>query len=303
LYQLEAEAARQPKVLQTFSRSKFSRAPPGTVFVGAGDSYAAALAGFYASRGKCIALDPYALASEPGTAAGAEVVFISVSGRTSGNVRAASRVRGLASKITVLTAVEGSALAKSADEVVVLPMDYLPKWPGILSFSLSALAVLKMVGASDPCDFRRAFTWAKADCKKLALARGTTYLLGNWLGHAAALYVAAKAYEVLGARSHAEALEEFSHMELFSLGAADSVGIFADFDPDRVGARLSEALTKEGYSSTLVPARGGSQTEKFYHSVFTGQLCVLAEAQRSGIDKPRFLTAKRRLRVSDSMIY
>ncbi|MDG6983136.1 MAG: hypothetical protein JRN28_01060 [Nitrososphaerota archaeon] len=303
LQRLESEVAGQPGALASYAKARLPSAPAGSIFAGAGDSYAAALLGFYASRGRCIALDPYTLASEPEAARGVEVFFISVSGRTSSNALALSRVKRVAKKTTLLTADDGSPLARGADEIVRLPMSYAPRSPGILSFSLSALAVLKVVGAAAPCDFPATLERAKADSKSPSLATGTTYFLGNSLAHAAALYAAAKVYEILGRRAQAEALEEFSHMELFSLGRSDAVNIFSAFDPDRMSGKLKRALAAEGFASAAVPARGMSATEHFFHCVFVSQLWCLAEARRAGIAAPRFLTEARRLRVSDRMIY
>ena len=300
---LLSEVVSQPEELAWYERARIRPAPPGSIFVGAGDSYAAALSAFYGSRGRCIALDPYTLASEPEVAHGAEVFFISVSGRISSNILALSRVKRIASKTTAVTAVDRSPLARGAGEVLRIPLKYVPRSPGLLSFSLTALAVLKMAGASGPCDFGQAFQRAKADFRRLSLAKGTTYFLGNSLGHAASLYASAKVYEVLGRRAQAEALEEFSHMELFSLRGSDAVNIFASFDPAGMAGKLRRALSKERFVSAVVPDRGRSAMESFFHCVFVSQLWCLAEAKRAGLTAPRFLAGARRLRVSDSMIY
>ncbi len=301
--ELVSEVARQPEELACYARASLPKAPSGSVFVGAGDSYASALLWFYASRGKCIALDPYTVASDPEVARGVEVIFISVSGRTKSNLLALSRVRRVARKTTAMTAVGRSPLAMGADEVVALPIDYVPRTPGLLSFSLSAMAVLRMVGATGSFDFQKIFERAKADSRRLSLAKGTTYFLGNSLAHAAALYASAKVYELLGARAHAEALEEFSHMELFSLRPSDSVNLFSCFDPGGMARRLSLALSREGYRAATVPVRGRAPLESFFHCVFAAQLWALAEAKRAGLVKPGFLEGAKRLRVSDSMIY
>ncbi|MDG6990049.1 MAG: hypothetical protein JRM99_01360 [Nitrososphaerota archaeon] len=303
MVELYSEVARQPETLEAFAGATLPRAPRGSVFVGAGDSYATALLGFYASKGRCIALDPYALASEPEVARGVKVIFISMSGRTKSNLLALTRIRRLAKGITVLTAVRESPLATGADSVVMLPFSYAPKSPGLLSFSLAALAVLRMVGVSGPSDFGEVFEGAKADYRRPSLAKGTTYFLGNSLGHAAALYASAKVYELLGGRAAGEALEEFSHKELFSLRPSDSVNIFSAFDPDHMAGSLRRALSNEGYNAAVIPARGHSELERFFHCVFVSQLWALGEARKAGLTKPKFLSEQRRLRVSDSMIY
>ncbi len=301
---LEAEVEGQPAVLSRFARTKLPKAAPGTVFVGAGDSYAAALAGFYASGGRCLALDPYSLAESPGIAAGLEVYFISVSGRTASNVLAARNVKGVARGMTAITAADGSKLATSADRVVKLPMAYEPRTPGMLSFALSLLAVLKISSGEGACDFGGAMRNARKESGSLTVSRkGITYFLGNSLAYPAALYAAAKAYEILGARSHAELLEEFSHLELFSLRKSDAVNIFSPFDSLGMSSKLSRALRKEGYESRVVADRGETKAERLFHAVFASQQWVLAMARTRGLDRPDFLSRRGRLRVSDSMIY
>ncbi len=301
---LAAEVEGQPEALSRFAGTRLRKAAPGAVFVGGGDSYAAALAGFYASGGRCLALDPYSLAESPGIAAGLDVYFISVSGRTASNVLAARRVRGIARGTTAITAVGGSKLASSADRVVRLPMTYEPRTPGMLSFALSLLAVLKISSGEGACDFGRAMHNARKDSGRLmASGKGITYFLGNSLAYPAALYAAAKAYEVLGARAHAELLEEFSHLELFSLRKSDAVNILSSFDQLGMSSRLSRALRKEGYESRVVAGRGETNAERLFHAVFASQLWVLARARERNLDRPAFLSGSGRLRVSDAMIY
>jgi len=303
MMELADEVKGQPEVLEEFARAHLPRAPPGSVLVGAGDSYAAALAGFYASKGRCIALDPYSLASDPEVARGVEVFLVSVSGKTASNVMAAKKVRGIAHEITVLTADPRSQLARIADSVVCLPMTYVPKTPGMLSFSLSLLAVMKIAGGSVSCDFRRALRAADRDRMKMGLGRGTTYFLGNALAQPATVYAAAKMYELLGARAHAELLEEFSHLELFSLTKADAVNIFSCFDPSGMAKKLAGALHAQGYEVCLIPARGASDADMLFHAVFVAQLSALKQAGEAGLRRPRFLGSGGRLRVSDVMIY
>jgi hypothetical protein len=300
---LRAEVEEQPAFLATFARTRIPKASKGAIFVGAGDSYAAALAGFYASQGRCIALDPYSLTSSPEIAKGLEVYFVSVSGRTASNVEAARRIKGVAKDIIALTSVEKSPLARLADKVFLLPLEYEPRTSGMLSFGLSLLAVLELSGLSGTPDFGLAMRNAKRDRGTLGLGKGTTYFLANAMGYAAALYTAAKAYEILGAKAHAELLEEFSHLELFSLARDDEVDAFSCFDPSGTAEKLAAALRKGGYSSTVIPSRGHTPAECLIHSVFVGQLGILDAASNAGLREPKFLSAGGRLGASDSMIY
>lgn len=300
---LAGEVARQPEILEKFAKSKLPRAPQGSIFVGAGDSYAAALAGFYASRGRCIAIDPYSLASAPEIAEGLEVFFISVSGRTASNLKAATKVRQLARGTTALTAVDGSQLAGLVDRVVRLPMTYAPRTAGMLSFSLSLLAVMEISSGDAHCDFRAALEKGEKDVWRISSGKGTAYFLGNSLAYPAAVYAAAKTHELLGAKAHPELLEEFNHLELFALDKSDVVNVFSCFDPLGMSAKLKKALTAQGFQSHIIPSRGASDIERLFHSVFAVQLSVLDQARKAGLSEPMFLSGGGRLRASDAMIY
>jgi hypothetical protein len=289
--------------LAKFAESKFPKARGGSIFVGAGDSFAAGLAAFYMSKGAFIALDPYSIGSFPDFAAGRDVYFVSASGKTSSNIAAARRVEGIARKTFAVTANEDSRLAQSVDKTVKLPMMLVPRTPGLLSFSLSLFAVLKIAVGDVSCDFGKAFRRAKEDSGTISFARGTTYFLGNSAAYAAALYAAAKTYEFLGTRAHAELLEEFSHLELFSLRKSDVVNVFGCFDPSGVGPRLRRALVERGFQAHLVLPRGSTDVGRLFHSVFVAQIAVLREAETSGLPGLGFLGATDRLQVSDSMIY
>jgi len=300
---ISAEVRGQPRALERFAQTLLPSASKGSIFVGAGDSYAAALAGFYTSGGRCIALDPYSLAENPEIADGLEVFFISVSGKTASNVAAAKRVARTARRTTALTADTASPLAGVTDRAISIPMTYAPKTPGMLSFSLSLLAVTRIAGEAGPCDFHRVFRLARQDRGSISSGAGTTYFLGNGLAYPAALYAAAKEYEFLGAKAHAELLEEFSHLELFSIGRKDVVNVFGCFDGSGMASRLVKALGGAGYQGRVVQGRGRTKVERLFHAVFVAQLSVLDRAKRAGFAEPIFLSSGGRLKASDSMIF
>ncbi len=302
LQTLSEEIRSQPEALSRFAKAKLPSAEGPAIFVGAGDSFAAALAAFYLSKGRCLALDPYTLAASPETATGREVYFISVSGRTVSNVRASAKVKKFARATASITADEDSRLAKSTGRVVKLPMEVAPRTPGLLSFTLSVVAALKISLGDASCDFVRAFKEAEGASKSVRFGKGTTYFLGNAAAHAAALYSAAKVYEFLGEKAHAELLEEFSHLELFSLTGSDSVNIFSYFDPDGIAKNLKRELGAE-YHLSIIPDGGHSDFESLFHSIFAVQLAVIRQAKVLGLEEPRFLGAAERLEASDSMIY
>ena len=130
-----------------------------------------------------------------------------------------------------------------------------------------------------------------------------SYFLGNHAAHGVAVYAAAKVYEFLGWRAHAELLEEFSHMELFSLTRGDTVNVFSCFDAGNTGKKLVKLLRRHQYRCALIEAWGKSEIENLYHSIFTSQLATLRSAELLGLQRPHFLDAKAQLETSDAMIY
>lgn len=302
LEKVVVEVKGQPETLTAFAGSKLEKVPAGTIFVGAGDSYAAALAGFYVSNGRCLALDPYSLWASPEMASGRDVVFVSASGRTSSNIAAAKRVKGVARRTWAVTADRRSELTRATDDIVKIPMRYVPKTTGMLSFSLSLLAVVRMSSSLGSCDFARALRWSRKRFGDFHFGRGTTYFLGNSVAFAVSLYAAAKGYELLGAKCHAELLEEFSHKEVFSLHKQDSLNVFASFDPEGMGEKLCRLLRSQGYEAKTMSG-DGSATERLFGSVFVAQLAALKESSTRGLTEPKFLSSGGSLAVSDSMIY
>jgi hypothetical protein len=111
----------------------------------------------------------------------------------------------------------------------------------------------------------------------------------------------AKVYEILGGRAQASLLEEFSHTSLFSLSASDRVNV-VESPNGRKGEKLHERLAKGGYSSSLVRLEGDA-VERLYLLVFSLQLATIDAARREGLESPYFLGAKKKMRISDEMIY
>ena len=292
----------QPSLLRSLPRRPLEEAEEGSVFVGAGDSYAAALCAFFMSPRRVQAFDPYSLSQSLDWARGRTVYIVSASGATKTNVELAKALKGVARRIVAVTCNPSSPLAREADEVVAMPFKPLPKSPGIFSFTLSLLTILRLSGAHAACDFARAASSAKLLAKKVSISRrGTTYIVANNEAYAASVYGAAKIYELLGRRAQAALTEEFSHMQLFSLAASDAVNIATSSNEPK-GMRLREALEDNGFSCSLLELPG-PRIERLFTLVFTLQLAAIEDAAARGLVHPYFLSARRKLRVSDRMIY
>ncbi|MGD0145418.1 MAG: hypothetical protein ABSB53_00995 [Nitrososphaerales archaeon] len=297
-------SARQPEILDSFLSETLPRAPPGSLFVGAGDCYVASSIASYLSSMRHRALDPYELISETGIARGRTTYFVTVSGNTTASISAARAAREVAKRRVAVAANTKGKIIDVVDEVIFIPCEYVPRLPGTLSFSLSLLALLKLTHGRFKCDFARVSSQARRDAKKLEFSdRGMTRFLGNNAAFPIGQYYALKMYEFLGARAQAERLEEFSHAPVFALRRHDAVNIFCAFDPFHVGQSLATSLRRSGFNAAAIPPFGSNSFEQAFYFIFLAQFALLERAKSQGRITPYFVGARSKLAVSDSMIY
>jgi len=270
------------------------------VLVGAGDSYCAAVCSSLLAGPRVAALDPFSLAQSPEWARRRPVYIISISGATSSNLELAHALKGMASTRVAITCDPGSPLAKEVDEVIRLPFKPLPKSPGIATFALSLAASLKMCGLDPDCDFHSALANGKKESRRVRISRGgVTHFTGNNEAYAISIYASAKVYELLGGKSQATLLEEFSHMPLFSLEQSDTVNVLGETGK---GERLATKLKQSFFRASVIRGRG-TTVERLYGIVFACQMGALREAKERGLARPRFLDDEEKLKISDEMIY
>lgn len=300
---IREEIERQPKELVKLLKEKGEPAKRGSIFVGAGDSYIVSLIAFYASNGRCLAMDPYSLYSSREFSKGRDVYFVSISGRTKSNIELARELSGIANSRIAITADENSPLANQVDLIIKLP--YSPKkLPGTLSFTLATLLTLKLVKANLLCDFDKAYKNAKSRHEEILFAdNGTTYFLGNSIFHTLSLYATAKIYEFFGAKSQVQMLEQFSHMDIFSLTEFDTINILSSFDPLGKSKRLHELLITNGYRSKIVVIEGSDLIEQLFYGIFLIQLNILRKAYLLNLIEPYFTVSGKKLEISNAMIY
>jgi fructoselysine-6-P-deglycase FrlB-like protein len=300
------EFKAQPSLLSSFQGSAtWSELEEGgdPIFVGAGDSYAASLCASFLAGPRVLALDPYSLTEAISWATGRPVYIVSVSGETRSNIELARALKGVAKLTVAVTCNPKSRLAAEADRVVGLPFKPSGKAPGIATFALALGAVLKVCGLQSGCDFEEVLSRATALAKRIRIASGRnlTHFAGNNEAYAASVYGVAKIYEMLGGRAQASLLEEFSHMPLFSLSTSDRVNVVESPGGEK-GRQLHESLTKGGFSSSLMRLEG-DPVERLYLLVFSMQRAAIDAARREGLESPYFLGAKKKMRISDEMIY
>ena len=276
------------------------------VFVGAGDSFAAAKAAEYLSGFRARALDPYDLLLNPEIVEGKHVFVISVSGRTRTNIEAARAVRGIAKRITAITSDLRSVLAETCDDVIKLNFRKAHGLtPGTVSFTTTLLACYSRVRDLAPItDLRQVFDSCIKWADSIELPdEGTVFIVGTGLSYCMAIYGAAKMYEVLGWKSLYQATEQFSHMELFSLAERDAVLLIPDSTEDRKIAQLEGLLDRGGWNVAKINLANRDQVVRSIHTGMHLQVLALRTALRLGFEECSFMRKEKHLRISDAMIY
>lgn len=282
------------------------RAGTNCIFIGAGDSFAAAKAAEYLSGFRARALDPYDLLLNPGIAEGRHLFVISVSGRTRTNIEATEAARGIAKRMTAITSDAQSVLARTCDDLIKLDFGKTGELtPGTVSFTTTLLACCSRVRELTAIpDLRRVFdscvSWS--DTVELP-AQGTVFIVGTGLSYCMAMYGAAKIYEVLGWKSQYQATEQFSHMELFSLDEGDAVLLIPDSRKDRKMAELESLLARGGWNVVKTGLIDGDEVVHSIHTAMQLQVLVWRTALRLGLEECSFKRKEKHLRISDTMIY
>jgi glucosamine--fructose-6-phosphate aminotransferase (isomerizing) len=115
------------------------------------------------------------------------------------------------------------------------------------------------------------------------------------------MYCAAKFYEVLGYDVHFQRIEQFSHMELFSIKKGDTVIIFEENNYHV--KQLSRNLTNIGLNVIRPTFASKHKISQLLYYVYFSQLLTLFEAKRRRQKECHFILSKNLRNVSNQMIY
>jgi len=301
---VEAEVSSQPALLRKPLQVELLRAPPSSIFIGAGDSLAACQIARRLSSIRHLAMDPYELVADPGVAKGRKVYIVSASGRTVSNIMAAEAVKGIAQERIAVTASVRERLLDATDGAIFIPYKPVARIPGTASFSLSLLTLLKLTNGDFRCRFSRAYSEAERNFGKVMIStKGTTYFLGNGATLPVCFYAALKVHEFLGGQARCLPVEEFGHAPVFALGKGDTVNSFLAQDPLGFGKRLTTRLREKGFKAVALSSWGSNLFEQVFYCVFLSQLAALTAAKSKGLSRPYFVGAREKLAISDYLIY
>jgi len=266
------------------------------IFSGSGDSLVSAMLAESFSCGMVKVLDPLDMYKNKQLVKSKHIYFVSISGNTLTNIKVAK----IAKRVTAITSKPESRLAKASDETILLTAPNNQIFTaGSISFLDSALTCISLVKKISIPKDSKLFSKAKTDAKKVKVSK-RIFILGNLFTFPLAMYCAAKFYEILGYDAHYSRIEQFSHMELFSVQKGDTVIIFEEKNSHN--KQLGRNLKKVGIN-VIHPSMPSAKMSQMIYCTFFSQLLALFEAKKKRKKDCHFVTAKMIRNVSNQMIY
>ncbi len=294
----EQDIDLQLNFLKSFRKPKSLSAnqQKNVLFSGSGDSLVSAMLAESFSNGLVCAMDPLDLYRNKHLVKSKQVYFVSISGNTITNIKVAKSAK----KSIAITSKPKSRLAKVSDDVILLCAPNNDVFTaGSISFLESALTCISLVRKITLSNPSALFLKAKISAKRSKISK-KIFILGNLYTYPLAMYCAAKFYELLGYDAHYSRIEQFSHMELFSVKKGDTVIVFEEKNPHN--SQLTRNLKKIGIN-VIHPDIPSDKISQMLYCTFFSQLVTLYEAKKKRKKNCYFVTAKNIRNVSNQMIY
>lgn len=295
----EKDIFTQPEFLNSFCPKKPIplKQQKNVIFSGAGDSFVSAMLAEVFSNYLVKSFDPLDLLKSKTLTKNKTIYFVSISGNTVSNIKVAKMIKNS----IAITSKPQSRLANACNASIILTSPNSDVFTaGSLSFLESALTCISLVTPLSIPNDSRIFRKALSDAKKSKFGK-RIFVLGSMHTFPIAMYCAAKFYEILGYDVHFERIEQFSHMELFSVKKDDTVIIFEEKNSHN--KQLVKNLKNLGLH-VLHPTFGSKNkiSQLLYYTYFS-QLLPLFEAKKRRQKDCHFILSKKLRNVSDKMIY
>jgi len=294
----EKDMDLQSDFLKSFKNQKIlsSNQQTNAIFTGSGDSLVSAMLAESFSDGKVRAMDPLDLLKNKQLFKSKHVYFVSISGNTISNIKVAKTAK----KTTAITSMPHSRLAKVSDDTILLSASNHGIFTaGSISFLESALTCISLVKKINISNHLKLFSKVRLNAKKFKVTK-RIFVLGNLYTYPIAMYCAAKFYEILGYNVQYSKIEQFSHMELFSVKKGDTVIIFEEKNTHN--KQLSMHLKKIGIN-VIHPDMPSEKLSQILYCIFFSQFITLFEAKKKKKNDCHFVLAKNIRNVSNQMIY
>ena len=267
------------------------------IFSGTGDSFVSAMLAEIFSNYQVKSFDPLDLLKNKIIAKNKTIYFVSVSGNTISNIKAAK----ISKKSIAITSKPQSQLVKACDDFIIMSSRTSDVFTaGSISFLESALTCISLVSPISISKNSQIFKKALFDAKKSKLGK-RIFVLGSMHTYPIAMYCAAKFYELLGYDVHFQRIEQFSHMELFSIKKGDTVLIFEEKNSHN--KQLVKNLKNIGLNVIHPAFESKNKISQLLYYVYLSQLFPLFEAKKRGKKECHFILSKKFRNASNQMIY
>ncbi len=295
----EYDISLQSEFLKKFKKQKpiSPKNQKNIIFTGSGDSLASAMLAEVFSNFCVKAMDPLDLLKNKFLVKDKIVYFVSISGNTISNIKVAKEAK----KSIAITSKPKSRLAKMCSESIILQSKNSDVFTaGSISFLESALTCLSLVCPIVISKNDGIFKKVNSEAKKSKVTK-RVFVLGNAYTYPVAMYCAAKFYELVGYDAHYERIEQFSHMELFSIKKGDTVIIFEE--KNKHNSLLAKNLRNIGLHVIAPKFISKNKISQIIFYTFFSQLLTLFEAKKQKKKDCNFVVQKKLRSVSDKMIY
>jgi fructoselysine-6-P-deglycase FrlB-like protein len=279
--------------------------PNRLTFAGSGDSYSAAVFAQELSQGKSEASDPYELLANIRRIRGKSLVIISVSGKTRTNIDLARKAKRTSIRTLAVTANPESPLAKECDETLQLKYRTTGVLTsGTISFTISLLACA-FLHRSLPRTVQAKPTGTDAALSatnRKQVGNGAFLFTGSGVNYALSLYGAAKINEVLGAKAEAIYPEQLGHAKLFTIDKKRDRILCISSGHDKA-METHQLLRKQGFHTSILAFPNSHVVNRSLRIAIYLQQLALFLARRKRIKECAFLSDRKRLNLSNNMIY
>ena len=295
----EKDIQLQENFLKKFKKQKpiSENQQKKVIFTGSGDSLASAMLAESFSNFKIKSMDPLDLLKNKHIVKDKTIYFVSISGKTISNIKVAKTAK----KSVTITSNPNSKLAKVSTHTITLKSPNSDVFTaGSISFLDSALTCISLATNIKIPNPSKIYRKALTDAKNSKFSR-RIFILGNPYTYPLAMYCAAKFYELLGYDAHFERIEQFSHMELFSIKKRDTVIIFEEKNQHNL--QLTKNLKNIGLNVIHPNFVSKNKISQILYYIYFSQLLPLFEAKKRGQTDCHFVLAKKLRSVSDNMIY
>lgn len=295
----EKDIFAQPEFLHFFHLQKPipKTQQKNVIFSGAGDSFVSAMLAEVFSNYSVKSFDPLDLLKTKTIVKNKTVYLVSVSGNTISNIKVAK----MAKKSIAITSKPKSRLANACNTTMPQCSPNSDVFTaGSISFLESALTCISLVRTISIPNDPKIFQKALSDAKKSKFGK-RLFVLGSTYTFPIAMYCAAKFYEILGYDVHFERIEQFSHMELFSVKKDDTVIIFEEKNSHN--KQLVKNLKNLGLHVLHPTFESKNKISQLLFYIYFSQLLPLFEAKKRRQKDCHFVLSKKLRNVSDKMIY